>query len=63
MGSQTTRLVTIYLGLARLVALVFFQTVYFNFVNYDDGSYIFGDANLRAGLTLKCESAVGATCL
>ena len=53
MSSQTTRLVTIYLGLARLVALVFFQTAYFNFVNYDDGCYVFEDANFRAGLSAE----------
>lgn len=53
MRSQTTRLVAIYLGLAGLVALVFLQTGHFNFVNYDDGSYVFENANVRAGLTWR----------
>src|SRR5882724_6087240 len=53
MSSQTTRLVAIYLGLAGLVALVFLQTAHFNFVNYDDGSYVFENPNIRAGLTLR----------
>jgi len=50
-SSRTTRLVAIYLGLAGLVALVFLQTAHFNFVNYDDGSYVFENAKIRAGLT------------
>src|SRR2546423_3912505 len=53
MHSQTTRLVAIYLGLAGLVALIFFQTAHFNFVNYDDGSYVFENAKIRAGLTWR----------
>src|SRR6266513_4262426 len=53
MRSQTTRLVAIYLGLAGLVAVVFLQTGHFNFVNYDDGSYVFENANIRAGLTWR----------
>ena len=53
MNSQTTRLVAIYLGLAGLVALVFVQTGQFNFVNYDDGSYVFENPNIRAGLTWR----------
>ncbi len=51
MSSQTTRLVAIYLGLAGLIALVFVQTAHFNFVNYDDGSYVFENPNIRAGLS------------
>ena len=53
MRSQTTRLIAIYLGLAGLVALVFLQTAHFNFVNYDDGSYVFENPNIRAGLTWR----------
>jgi hypothetical protein len=53
MRSQTTRLVAIYLGLAGLVAVVFLKTGHFNFVNYDDGSYVFENANIRAGLTWR----------
>ena len=53
MRSQTTRLVAIYLGLAGLVAVVFLQTGHFNFVNYDDGGYVFENANIRAGLTWR----------
>src|SRR5438309_12063999 len=53
MRSQTTRLVAIYLGLAGLVAVVFLQTGHFNFVNYDDGSYVFENANIRTGLTWR----------
>src|SRR3984893_12281041 len=53
MRSRTTRLAAIYLGLAGLVAVVFLQTGHFNFVNYDDGSYVFDNANIRAGLTWR----------
>src|SRR5207248_11120848 len=53
MSSRTTRLVAIYLGLAGLVALVFFQTAHFSFVNYDDGSYVFENPNIRAGLNAR----------
>jgi tetratricopeptide (TPR) repeat protein len=53
MSSQTTRLIAIYFGLAGLVALVFLQTGHFNFVNYDDGSYVFDNPNIRAGLTWR----------
>ena len=53
MSSQTTRLVAVYLGLAGLVALVFLQTAHFNFVNYDDGSYVFDNPIVRAGLTWR----------
>jgi len=52
-SSRTTRLVAIYLGLAGLVALAFLQTAHFNFVNYDDGSYVFDNANIRAGMTWR----------
>jgi protein O-mannosyl-transferase len=53
MNNRMTRLVAIYFGLAGLVAVVFFQTAYFNFVNYDDGSYVFENAKIRAGLTWR----------
>jgi protein O-mannosyl-transferase len=53
MRSRTTRLAAIYLGLAGLVAVVFLQTGHFNFVNYDDGSYVFDNANIRGGLTWR----------
>jgi protein O-mannosyl-transferase len=53
MSSQTTRLIAIYFGLAGLVALVFLQTGHFNFVNYDDGSYVFDNPNIRAGLAWR----------
>jgi protein O-mannosyl-transferase len=53
MSGQTTRLVAIYLGLAGLVALVFLETAHFNFVNYDDGSYVFDNPNIRAGLSWR----------
>ena len=52
-SSRTTRLAAIYLGLVGLVAVVFLQTGHFNFVNYDDGSYVFENANIRAGLTWR----------
>src|SRR5260370_16368982 len=51
MRSRTTRLAAIYLGVAGLVGVVFVQTGHFNFVNYDDGGYVFENANIRAGLT------------
>jgi protein O-mannosyl-transferase len=50
-SSRTTRLAAIYLGLVGLVAVVSLQTAHFNFVNYDDGSYVFENANIRTGLT------------
>src|SRR5207302_386450 len=53
MSSRTTRLAAIYLGLAGLVALVFLQTAHFSFVNYDDGSYVFENPNIRAGLNAR----------
>jgi len=53
MSNRMTRLVAIYFGLAGLVAVVFFQTAHFNFVNYDDGSYVFENAKIRAGLTWR----------
>ena len=53
MSNRMTRLVAIYFGLAGLVAFVFFQTAHFNFVNYDDGSYVFENAKIRAGLTWR----------
>jgi tetratricopeptide (TPR) repeat protein len=53
MSSQTTRLIAIYFGLAGLVALVFLQTGHFSFVNYDDGSYVFDNPNIRTGLTWR----------
>src|SRR5947207_15901168 len=53
MRRRTTQLAAIYLGLVRLVAAVFLQTGHFNFVNYDDGSYVFENANIRAGLTWR----------
>src|SRR5213080_988069 len=53
MRSRTTQLAAIYLGLVGLVAAVFLQTGHFNFVNYDDGSYVFDNANIRAGLTWR----------
>jgi len=52
-SSQTTRLFAIYLGLAGLVAVVFLQTGHFNFVNYDDGGYVFENPNIKAGLTWR----------
>src|SRR5437868_14480701 len=45
------RLLVIYLGLAALVLAVFGQTRWFDFVNYDDGSYVFENPIIRAGLT------------
>jgi hypothetical protein len=45
------RLILIYIGLVVIVLGVFGQTVRFGFVNYDDGSYVFENANIRAGLT------------
>src|SRR6059058_5676164 len=53
MRSRTTQLAAIYLGLVGLVAAVFLQTGHFNFVNYDDGSYVFENAKIRAGLTWR----------
>lgn len=51
-SSQTTRyqLAAIYLGLVALIALIFLQTAHFNFVNYDDGSYVYENINIRFGL-------------
>jgi protein O-mannosyl-transferase len=45
------RLILIYIGLAAIVLAVFSQTAWFGFVNYDDGSYVFENATIRAGLT------------
>src|SRR5256885_17083358 len=53
MRSRTTRLAAIYLGLVGLVAVVFLQTGHFNFVNYDDGGYVFENPNIKAGLTWR----------
>jgi protein O-mannosyl-transferase len=53
MRSRTTQLAAIYLGLAGLVAVVFLQTGHFNFVNYDDGGYVFDNSNIKAGLTWR----------
>src|SRR5207237_8634368 len=53
MRSRTTQLAAIYLGLAGLVAVVFLQTGHFNFVNYDDGGYVFENPNIKAGLTWR----------
>ena len=53
MRSRTTQLAAIYLGLVGLVAAVFLQTGHFNFVNYDDGGYVFENANIRAGLNWR----------
>jgi tetratricopeptide (TPR) repeat protein len=36
-----------------LVAVVFLQTGHFNFVNYDDGGYVFENPNIKAGLTWR----------
>src|SRR5438270_3442502 len=44
-------LIPIYIGLAAIVLAVFGQTAWFDFVNYDDGSYVVDNANIRAGLT------------
>src|SRR5205823_6731479 len=53
MRSRTTQLAAIYLGLVGLFAAVFLQTGHFNFVNYDDGSYVFDNPNIRAGLAWR----------
>ena len=53
MSRQTIRIVSIYLGLAALVLVVFFQTAHFNFVNYDDPSYVFENPNIRSGLSWR----------
>ena len=45
------QLILIYIGLAAIVFAVFGQTAWFDFVNYDDGSYVFENAIIRAGLT------------
>jgi len=45
------RLMLIYVGLVAIVLAVFGQTAWFDFVNYDDGSYVFENANVRAGIT------------
>lgn len=39
------------LGLLLLVFAVYLQTARFGFVNYDDGSYVFENSVIRAGLT------------
>jgi tetratricopeptide (TPR) repeat protein len=52
-SSRTTQLAAIYLGLVGLVAVVFLQTGHFNFVNYDDGGYVFENPNIKAGLTWR----------
>jgi len=44
-------LIPTYIGLAAIVLAVFDQTAWFGFVNYDDGSYVFENATIRAGLT------------
>jgi Flp pilus assembly protein TadD, contains TPR repeats len=43
--------VAICLGLLVLVFAVYLQTARFGFVNYDDGSYVFENSVIRAGLT------------
>ena len=45
------QLILIYISLAAIVFAVFGQTAWFDFVNYDDGSYVFENAIIRAGLT------------
>lgn len=52
-SNRTTQLAAIYLGLVGLVAVVFLQTGHFNFVNYDDGGYVFENPNIKAGLTWR----------
>src|SRR3989440_2529129 len=47
------RLILIYIVLTAVVLAVFGQTGWFDFVNYDDGSYVFENANIRAGLTWR----------
>ncbi len=37
--------------LLLMVAIVFCQTLGFDFVNYDDGIYVFGNSHLKQGLT------------
>ncbi|HEY2103489.1 MAG TPA: tetratricopeptide repeat protein, partial [Chthoniobacterales bacterium] len=41
----------IYFGLLVIVLIVFLQTGRFGFVNYDDGSYVFENPHIYAGLT------------
>lgn len=40
-------------GLVALTLLAFWQTVGFGFVNYDDGKYVYANAVVARGLTLK----------
>ena len=47
------RLILIYIGLVVIILGVFDQTAQFGFVNYDDGSYVFENPNIRAGLSWR----------
>lgn len=53
MSNEKKLLVAISLWLALLVWIVFGQTLYFEFVNYDDPHYIYENSVVRQGLTLQ----------
>src|SRR6185437_15584832 len=53
--------VAIYLGLAALTLVVFSQTVFHDFVNYDDDVYVYNAPVIQAGLTINGIAAAFAT--
>lgn len=52
MKKSTDNLLFLCLGLAVLVCVVFLQTVSFDFVNFDDGSYVYANSHISNGVTL-----------
>lgn len=51
MKKRTDNLLFLCLGLAVLVCVVFLQTVSFDFVNFDDGSYVYANPHISDGIT------------
>lgn len=52
-ASQTKRLLLVYCVLALLVGAIYLQTARFNFVNYDDASYVSQNPNVTAGISWR----------
>jgi len=48
---QTSTIVRIALGLSVLVLLIYAQTCWFDFVNYDDSECVYGNPHILTGLT------------
>lgn len=49
----TISLAAFYLGLSLLVLVVFGQTAGFQFVNYDDGSYVYQNSHISSGVSWR----------